>query len=262
MSGHDFFLRAGRVAAATTLKWAGSKLTHALGRRRSAGRASFPCPPPSPSTPLLLTVRSCRPLDVFWPLPRSLPCVRAGVLGKRGSLESVATRICGEAGGRVSMNVFVRDLDLYLPNAADGRRLVVDGLLLFGGAQSALDSTSLRVARNRGTRLVVLAMKVEGSGLPPHRVSTVWLVPDSLLEFPGVFQNRRRRSSLARSRAGLCVRGSGVVIRATRPSVSGCAQMLNHMLLILSLVVIFVEKRKNSVPCESFVDQRGDCRLF
>ena len=95
--------------------------------------------------PLPLTVRSCRcgrPLDIYG--HHRAACARAGVLGRRGfALESVVARICREAGGRVSTNVFVRDLDLHLPNAADGRRLevAVDGLPLFGGAQLALDTT-------------------------------------------------------------------------------------------------------------------------
>ena len=48
-----------------------------------------------------------------------------------------------EAGGRVTTNVMVRDLDLGDPQAADGRRLevVVDGLPLFGGCQSVVDAT-------------------------------------------------------------------------------------------------------------------------
>ena len=65
------------------------------------------------------------------------------MLGLRGyALESVAARICREAGGRVRTNMFVRDMDLDVP-VNDGRRLevVVDGLPLHGGAQLALDTT-------------------------------------------------------------------------------------------------------------------------
>ena len=53
-----------------------------------------------------------------WPIygHHRAACARAGVLGRRGfALESVVARICREAGGRVSTNVFVRDLDLHLP---------------------------------------------------------------------------------------------------------------------------------------------------
>ena len=92
--------------------------------------------------PLPFTVRSCRcdlPLDSCG--HHRAACAQAGVLGKRGwALESVAVRICREAGGRVTTNVMLRDLDMVLPNAADGRLLevVADGLPLFGGAQLAV----------------------------------------------------------------------------------------------------------------------------
>ena len=66
------------------------------------------------------------------------------MLGRRGfAVESAAARVCREAGGRVTTNVMVRDLDLAAPNVRDARRLevVVDGLPLFGGAQLAVDTT-------------------------------------------------------------------------------------------------------------------------
>ena len=51
-------------------------------------------------------------------------CARVGILGEGGfALESVAARICREAGGRVTTNVMVRDLDLAAPNIFDARRL-------------------------------------------------------------------------------------------------------------------------------------------
>ena len=56
---------------------------------------------------------------------------RTGALGRRGfALESAAARVCREAGGRVTTNVMVRDLDLPVLNATDSRRLevVVDGI--------------------------------------------------------------------------------------------------------------------------------------
>ena len=59
-------------------------------------------------------------------------CARAGVLGGRGwAVENAAARICREAGGRVTTNVQVRDLDLAAPHVDDARRLkvVVDGSL-------------------------------------------------------------------------------------------------------------------------------------
>ena len=72
---------------------------------------------------------------------------RAGVLVGRGwALESVMARVCREAGGRVTTNVMIRDLDLIQPGVVDARRLevVVDGLFLFGGAQLAVDGTARR----------------------------------------------------------------------------------------------------------------------
>ena len=70
-------------------------------------------------------------------------CAQAGVLSKCGwALENVVARICREAGGRVTTNVVVRDLDLGQPDVVDGRRLevIVDGLPLHRGAL-AIDST-------------------------------------------------------------------------------------------------------------------------
>ena len=71
-------------------------------------------------------------------------CSRVGVLGKRCfALESAAAKICREAGGRVATDLFVRDLDVNVPNLMDNRRLevVADGLPLFAGAQLAVDTT-------------------------------------------------------------------------------------------------------------------------
>ena len=93
--------------------------------------------------------------------------------------ESAAARICREAGGRVATNMFVRNMDLGAPNAADNRRLE---LPLFGGVQlqwttlvSAVqgDGVPRRGAANRDgvaltsapgarVRLVVLALEVGG----------------------------------------------------------------------------------------------------
>ena len=82
-------------------------------------------------------------------------CATAGVLGRRGfAVENAAARICREAGGRVSTNVWVRDLDLPVP-VNDARRLeiVVDGLPLHGGAQFAVDTTLVSVLKGDGTVL-------------------------------------------------------------------------------------------------------------
>ena len=66
------------------------------------------------------------------------------MLGRRGfAVESAAARVCREVGGRVTLNMMVRDMDLAVPHAHDTRRLevVADGLPLFGGTQLAIDTT-------------------------------------------------------------------------------------------------------------------------
>ena len=74
-------------------------------------------------------------------------------VGRRGfALESAVARICREAGARVSTNVFVRDLDLIVPNVMDERRLevVAEGLPLHGGAQLEIDTTFVSALRRDG----------------------------------------------------------------------------------------------------------------
>ena len=82
--------------------------------------------------PLPLTVRNCRcglPLDSRG--HHRAVCARSGVLGGRGwAVENAAARICREAGGRVTTNVMIWDLDLVGPHVEDGRRLEVVFLLL------------------------------------------------------------------------------------------------------------------------------------
>ena len=90
--------------------------------------------------PLPLTVCNCRcgpQLDIYGH-HRAVGGARAGVLAGRGwALENVVVRICREAGGRVTTNVLVGNLDLIGPNVEDTRRVevVADGLPLCGGAQ-------------------------------------------------------------------------------------------------------------------------------
>ena len=84
----------------------------------------------------------CHSIDSFG--HHRAACSRTGVLGRRGfAVESVAARVCREAGGCVATNMFVRNMDLGVPRAAHSRRLevVVDGLPLFGGVQLAVDTT-------------------------------------------------------------------------------------------------------------------------
>ena len=61
-------------------------------------------------------------------------------------------RFCREAGGRVTTNVMIRDLELIQPGVVDARRLeVVVGLPLFGSAQLAVDATFVSAIRSDGT---------------------------------------------------------------------------------------------------------------
>ena len=94
--------------------------------------------------PLPLSARSCRCGRLLDSLGHHrASCSRAGVLGRRGFVvESTGARICREAGGRVTTNVMMRDLDLPVPHASDQRRLeiVADGLPLFGSVQLAVDT--------------------------------------------------------------------------------------------------------------------------
>ena len=98
-----------------------------------------------------LSVRCCpcgRPLD---------PCGhnRAACAGRDTwaayALESIVARICREAGGRVRTNMMVR-VDVPAPLARDSRRLeiVVDGLPVRGGAQVAVDTTSVCALHRHG----------------------------------------------------------------------------------------------------------------
>ena len=105
--------------------------------------------------PLPSSARNCRcglPLDSSG--HHRAACAVAGVLGRRGfAVESAAACVCREAGARVSLNVRVQDMDLARPSAFDNRRLeiVADGLPLFHGAQSAVDTTVVSVLRRDGT---------------------------------------------------------------------------------------------------------------
>ena len=79
-------------------------------------------------------------------------CAVAGVLGRRGfAVESAAARVCCEAGGRVTTNVRIQDMDIVAPNRVDERRVEVlaDGLL-FHGAQLGVDTTLVSVLDRNG----------------------------------------------------------------------------------------------------------------
>ena len=68
-------------------------------------------------------------------------------------MESAAASISREAGARVMVNVFVRDLDLGVVDRLDAPRLeiIADGLPLFGRAQLAIDTTLVSPVRQDGT---------------------------------------------------------------------------------------------------------------
>ena len=68
--------------------------------------------------PLPPVSRICRPLDSSGHLRAA--CAKSGALGRRVSaVESAVARVCREAGGLVSCNVFVRDLDVGVPVGYD-----------------------------------------------------------------------------------------------------------------------------------------------
>ena len=81
-------------------------------------------------------------------------CSRSGLLGKRGyAFEAAAARICREAGARVRLNVFVRDMNTDMLDVNDNRRIeiVADNLRLFGGAQLAVDTTLVSPLQRDGS---------------------------------------------------------------------------------------------------------------
>ena len=127
--------------------------------------------------PLPLSPHTCGcglPIDSFGHHRAS--CTRTGALGRRGfALESAAARVCREAGGRVTTNVMVRDLD---PGAQRHRQpsveVVVDGLPLFGGSQLAVDTT------------LVCSLHCDGS---PHNGAAD---TDGVI-FPGARRRKERR---------------------------------------------------------------------
>ena len=67
-------------------------------------------------------------------------------------MESAATWVCREAGARVATNLFMRDMDLGVPNGGDSRRfeVVADGFPLFGGVQLAIDTTLVSAVQGNG----------------------------------------------------------------------------------------------------------------
>ena len=105
--------------------------------------------------PIPFSSRSCRCGRQLDPLGHHRAgCSEAGVLGRRGfPLERAAAQVCREAGGRVSSNVLVRDMDLAVFNQFDSRRLqvVADGLTLWNGTQLAIATTLVSPLHRDGT---------------------------------------------------------------------------------------------------------------
>ena len=92
----------------------------------------FVSPPPSHVT----CVPVWPPVRPIWPPPQCMfasKCFGTAWV----AVESVAARICREVGARLTTNVTLQDLDVFLPLRTDGRRLevVADGLPLFDVAQ-------------------------------------------------------------------------------------------------------------------------------
>ena len=68
-------------------------------------------------------------------------------------MERAAAQVCREAGGRIGVDRFVRDLDLGAFNQLDARRIevIVDGLSLWHGAQLAVDTTAVSPLHGDGS---------------------------------------------------------------------------------------------------------------
>ena len=83
-----------------------------------------------PSSPLPLTARACRYglLQDAFGHHRSA-CAVSGMLRRGFAEESAAAHICREAGARMMVNVFVRDLDLGVVDRLDARGLEEDARL-------------------------------------------------------------------------------------------------------------------------------------
>ena len=100
-------------------------------------------------------------------------CARAGILGRRGfALESVAARICREAGGRVTTNVMVLDLDLAGPNLLDARRLEV---VVSSWLWTPLVNTTPQMTSFRGAKRVhKMATGKSDDELVQHDKMRIW----------------------------------------------------------------------------------------
>ena len=94
---------------------------------------------------LPLSARRCRCCRILDPLgDHRSACAQAGVLRSRGvPLEKAATRVCREAGARMTTNTRLMDLNIDNIQRQDDRRIIViaNGLPLWGGVPLAIDTT-------------------------------------------------------------------------------------------------------------------------
>ena len=113
--------------------------------------------------PLPLITRRCRCHHLLDSLgDHRAACAVSGVLAIRGyPLEVAAGRMCREAGARVQMNQFVRNLNIDNPRPDDGRRIevIANGLRLYHGAQLAIDTTRASALKRDGTARAQAATK-------------------------------------------------------------------------------------------------------
>ena len=98
-------------------------VTHLSTDKNPTALGGVVAPPPSPNY-FCLSIRAVVAVPSTLLETTALLAPGRGALGRRGfALESAAARVCREAGGRVTTNVMVRDLDLPVLNATDSRRV-------------------------------------------------------------------------------------------------------------------------------------------
>ena len=132
-----------------------------------------------PLLPSLHTCRCGRRFDKFGHHRAS--CARAGVLGRRGfALESAIARVCREAGGRVTQNVMVRDLDLAEPQPAE-----TDGGLRWSWMAShcSVDASSQKTPPSSALSIATVLRTRE------LRTSTAWFLREPDEERSGPTRN-------------------------------------------------------------------------
>ena len=135
---------------------------------------------PLPLSPAFCCCR--QRLDVYG--DHAAACPRSGLLRARGMpLERAAARVCREAGATVTLNTFVRDLNVDATRTDDRRiEVIANGMPLWGGAQSAVDTT--------------LVSALTAAGAPRRHAGTAALRVDRQAKertYPELRQSRRCR---------------------------------------------------------------------